>query len=1775
MDYKIFDPNCKRDKLTFSGSVMVSEYVCQRIQLGLRMLQEVTVPLPTIKKIQCPPDQGLPCVVTVTWTELFPVIENGTIPDSVLIVLGNSTANQTYEVPSSLLSYDIDLDETLFEQNSNITVWVGLFFPDDNSTLYSENTTFLTPGIPIVNGILNSTGRDMITPTAISVNLTNITVANDPIVTPMEYVLQYSADEGSSWEVLTNRPLTQLPSVVNLTDGLTSGKLHYFKLMVSNRFGITYSPVLKVTGCKEPQTAPGKPVFSQYNSSRTDFYISWDAPTDDGGAKIDNYTVVFQNWRSSDEIYSQEFSCLNNFIDIIPNVLGFEPISGYEYRVYITASFNGVGMGPGQSEYAQFSIPNAPKRMTLLGFYIEPKFISIQWNEVAAGDNGQTLTPIFIKRYALYVNVSNEWVIFGNHVHSSWQAGHGHNYANSDNSVLPSGKEFNFKLVPYNWFAGDPSVYSTGGCITDTEPDPLQSFALKTLTPSSATFTYALPLFDGRDPITQVIMSWDQFNGTWASFNITPTDLAYTFTYMGGEPFPLNTTVSFSAHCLNGVGNSTISNITVITYDLPRNVSQPFVDIVEEQMIRINWTNVNKYINGPMTHYLVRFKQFGTTNWANLTSAQTPSTTLQLYFEHNFNFPKKSHYQYQVCPVNVVGVGPCSEPLNVYTLIETNIASAFPKVVGKQGGNSSIKSVSFNNARDAFAIGWQYHNLTVNHAIFTLYRGDRYAPEWEKVLSDTTEISAIKHSPDGLKLVVMMINSEFVYLHATNGTVIRSFKFTPLESGMFLNSRNLWLTNSGGSERIFISYSTCGDGECSVQNPQVVMYNIGVTLDDVYRGQAQGSSVLILQDQVDPSFHYLFVVGDNIDFHARNIYDSTQFYSYVCQNCGVGNNVIASTTQINETDKVVVMVDEGAQTYLTFGFTGEQENTFRFKDRYRFNQSIISSVDFNLGIQAVSLSHILHLYQSGPQVYLAKLDLLAQTISLAFFPTVYQTYLSSPTSQAERQAIFMHNSQQFLFLKHGQAFQFPQIQKSSFFQEQVGMLYSFDTYSNCQFYGDNQYKDGDPQKINNGALINANISFDGFLQASMIDFSPVTQSVIANMEIYQKSTYFNTDFQINDNWCSLTTQYETDAQFAQITKYRYLEQLKRKVPIQSHIQKCKPNSGGYGTNDEEPQIEVRQANGSSVPQWISYNINTFKLILSNQSWQEELLEIIIRGKCSNRQVIFERQAEIKWPGPAPYFEPNMTELVVVPFNKSFSFYIPKLICENLLESITFVESGTQFLPSEFSFNNETMKITFFSNNLRVKRDFDISIIVKDELQFVTNITFAVHVDNHSPYFQTRINTSYIVFYNTTQKIEFPQMLDKENSPVRIACEKPPYIDCSSGLYIFVNAMNFTSVGNYSFNLNLTDEMDPLIQQLNISILAPIPSFTDYKFQNQNVSLFKESLVPLSEYREDYRHTVYVSYYLEGKQPLPDFLYTIGNELYAFPKIEHIGEYKLEVYLYTWHCKPNVTQMNITILPLPPLNEELQGLIDKSQNIGYPEFTTELSDIVVDQCNITKYALPSFTDADNDTVTIHSVNFGKAVKFSSFINKTNTILFYPKSLDDSKGSPYTVSITLQDDNHKYPLQKTYLMKLTIKNPQDASKQPYQPCIVDPKKVVYNTPTTPGNASSLLPAPQQVKPIDVRIKMTRINQEGRVSIRVQPPIEEIMSKLNESNIKVVNTKKPMSPLNYTIVELDQSSGYIYLMLNYTDIANLSIIVTFKSINLRNLVTRSNRDKDYIEI
>ncbi|TNV87935.1 hypothetical protein FGO68_gene10284 [Halteria grandinella] len=345
--------------------------------IGNQRLLLSAVPKPSVK-IQCPESALSPCVATVTWPEIPADLANYQI-ETITLVLNSSNSEQTYEASSQLHSWDIVLDSAQFSQNQNVTVKLGIVADvDSNNTIYSEGTTFTIPGIPIVTGSLISKKYDMISPSVIYVNLTNISIANDPVITPLLYMMVYSPNDENSWVNLTTT-LTVLPDLVNLTDGLTSGKFHYFMLMVSNRFGDTYSSVLKVVGCKEPQTPPGIPYMDQSLDGKY-FWIKYDTPTDDGGTRITNYTLLIQNWRTFDrtddsialDIYSvyaeKEFSGGYNYgswsrADISSNYHGFPPEPGFEYRVYITASYNMVGKGPGQSEYLQFFVPSLPLRM--------------------------------------------------------------------------------------------------------------------------------------------------------------------------------------------------------------------------------------------------------------------------------------------------------------------------------------------------------------------------------------------------------------------------------------------------------------------------------------------------------------------------------------------------------------------------------------------------------------------------------------------------------------------------------------------------------------------------------------------------------------------------------------------------------------------------------------------------------------------------------------------------------------------------------------------------------------------------------------------------------------------------------------------------------------------------------------------------------------------------------------------------------------------------------------------------------------------------------------------------------------------------------------------------------------------------------------------------------------------------------------------------------------------------------------------------------------------
>jgi WD40 repeat protein len=134
---------------------------------------------------------------------------------------------------------------------------------------------------------------------------------------------------------------------------------------------------------------------------------------------------------------------------------------------------------------------------------------------------------------------------------------------------------------------------------------------------------------------------------------------------------------------------------------------------------------------------------------------------------------------YKVCPENTVGLGVCSEPLNVYGPQDSTLIYNSPKLLGSDGSSGTLQFIDYNRARDAIAVAWDYKPSGRSYPSCSVYRGDFYAQEWSKTIDSgyyEDSVSAVRFNPSGLKLLIATDSQYIFLLHATNGTLIRSFK---------------------------------------------------------------------------------------------------------------------------------------------------------------------------------------------------------------------------------------------------------------------------------------------------------------------------------------------------------------------------------------------------------------------------------------------------------------------------------------------------------------------------------------------------------------------------------------------------------------------------------------------------------------------------------------------------------------------------------------------------------------------------------------------------------------------------------------------------------------------------------------------------------------------------------------------------------------------------------------------------------------------------------------
>lgn len=151
-----------------------------------------------------------------------------------------------------------------------------------------------------------------------------------------DYVVEYSADGGTTWTVFADGTSTVAATTVT---GLVDSTTYSFRVAAVNSLGTgTYSDV--VAGSTD--SAPAQVTGLTGTAASTSVALTWTAPAD-GGSAITDYIVEFRTGTAAFAVFADGTSTTTS-----ATVTGLTASTTYDFRV---SAVNAVGTGPASAIY--------------------------------------------------------------------------------------------------------------------------------------------------------------------------------------------------------------------------------------------------------------------------------------------------------------------------------------------------------------------------------------------------------------------------------------------------------------------------------------------------------------------------------------------------------------------------------------------------------------------------------------------------------------------------------------------------------------------------------------------------------------------------------------------------------------------------------------------------------------------------------------------------------------------------------------------------------------------------------------------------------------------------------------------------------------------------------------------------------------------------------------------------------------------------------------------------------------------------------------------------------------------------------------------------------------------------------------------------------------------------------------------------------------------------------------------------------------------------------
>jgi titin len=469
-----------------------------------------------------------------------------------------------------------------------------------------------------------------------------------------DYLVEFSADGGSSWSTFADATSTATSATVT---GLTNGTEYSFRVAAVNAAGQgAFSAQVSAT----PRTVPGAPTGLNATPGSTQVVLDWTAPVSNGGASISDYVVEFSvdgtSWSTFDDATSAVMSA---------TVTGLANGTEYSFRV---SAVNAAGQGAASATItatpsAVVPVPDAPTGLTATPGSTQ---VALSWTAPAA-TGGAAISDYLVE---FSVDGGSSWSTFADATSAVTSA---------TVTGLANGTAYTFRVAAVN-AAGQGAFSATVSATPRTVPGAPSGLAASPGSTQVA-LSWTAPVSDGGSAASDYVVQYSADGGSsWSTF----ADGVSTATSATVTGLANGTAYTFRVAAVNAAGQGAFSATASAT---PRTVPGAPTGLAAtpgSTQVALSWTAPVSDGGSAVSDYVVQYSSNGGSTWSTYVDKVSTATIATVT-----RLTNGTAYSFRVSAVNAAGTGAASATVSATPRTVPGAPTGLTAAVAPAGGVGS------------------------------------------------------------------------------------------------------------------------------------------------------------------------------------------------------------------------------------------------------------------------------------------------------------------------------------------------------------------------------------------------------------------------------------------------------------------------------------------------------------------------------------------------------------------------------------------------------------------------------------------------------------------------------------------------------------------------------------------------------------------------------------------------------------------------------------------------------------------------------------------------------------------------------------------------------------------------------------------------------------------------------------------------------------------------------------------------------------------------------